>query len=467
MKKRRLTTFLLAISLLGGVITPVYAEELEQEVNEIKQTLEIERELQEQRQLQEQKREEEQRQKELQEQQEQQKQQEELKQQEKQETQTEETPEYIQEETQEVETDTTEEYLGEDEIIYYEPNYFNMDEQLKWLEEKQGESWYEINLESLAEIERQNRERVSQTYRPNYTPTLNNQERVSNGAILVYKPYVKSNLTIDQLNLILQGTYMEGLGSVFKEIEDEYGFNSLFAIGVLNTEQGLTAQPRANVRRTCNPFGILNAGPGSGSRMFCLDNKPPNSDAEMKLGFANGIRRFAQNNTQGAYKRVGFLDRRAEVDVTEFGKLYCGGNQDTLWNGSACMSSSGRWDEMVVNSMNRFFERATGIRVNNSFKPADLYNIYLQEYNSTQSSTMRLLGNSNNTSQRKSVNLFNYTNSEGETQVEKLILDKKVDIENSILDFVETHEGSYNKKIYIIDYNRPFKVVRDAQLGSN
>lgn len=185
-------------------------------------------------------------------------------------------------------------------------------------------------------------------------------------AKLEYKPYTQSNLTVEQFDKILKGTYMEGLGYVFKEIEYYYNVNGLFTLGVLHSEQGLRPEARPKVKDSCNPFSILEKGVGTPLRNFCLEekalldtNQNLTEEQIQKLGYANSTREFAKRITRGHYERVGLVQQQGNVNVTDMGKVYCGGGDNNLWNGKACYNvESGRWDEMVKKSMDRFFNKA-------------------------------------------------------------------------------------------------------------
>lgn len=51
-----------------------------------------------------------------------------------------------------------------------------------------------------------------------------------------YNTSIKSNLTEEEIEYILQGTYLEGTGWAFKKIEDTYNVNVVFALSVAETE---------------------------------------------------------------------------------------------------------------------------------------------------------------------------------------------------------------------------------------
>ncbi len=58
------------------------------------------------------------------------------------------------------------------------------------------------------------------------------------GAIFTYDPYVKSNLSIEQYNIILKGTGLEGCGESYYNMEQTYNVNGLFALSVACQESG-------------------------------------------------------------------------------------------------------------------------------------------------------------------------------------------------------------------------------------
>ena len=58
------------------------------------------------------------------------------------------------------------------------------------------------------------------------------------GAIFTYDPYIKSNLSVEQYNIILKGTGLEGCGESYYNMEQTYGVNGLFALSVACQESG-------------------------------------------------------------------------------------------------------------------------------------------------------------------------------------------------------------------------------------
>lgn len=59
-----------------------------------------------------------------------------------------------------------------------------------------------------------------------------NAVEIKGEAILSYNPFIKSNLSVEQYNIILKGTGLEGCGQSFYNMEQSYDVNGLFAIGV-------------------------------------------------------------------------------------------------------------------------------------------------------------------------------------------------------------------------------------------
>lgn len=57
-------------------------------------------------------------------------------------------------------------------------------------------------------------------------------------ARFTYSVFTKSNLSVEQLNMILSGTGLAGYGQSFYDMEQTYGVNSLFAIAVGSHESG-------------------------------------------------------------------------------------------------------------------------------------------------------------------------------------------------------------------------------------
>ncbi len=71
-----------------------------------------------------------------------------------------------------------------------------------------------------------------------------------------YKTSNKSNLTEKEINYILKDSYMKGMGWAFKQIEDTYGVNAVFALSVAQTE---TSFGKYGVANSCNnAFGLTN-----------------------------------------------------------------------------------------------------------------------------------------------------------------------------------------------------------------
>lgn len=64
-------------------------------------------------------------------------------------------------------------------------------------------------------------------------------------ARFTYSVFTKSNLSVEQLNVILSGTGLAGYGQAFYDMEQTYGVNSLFAIAVGSHES-------ANFYKTAN-----------------------------------------------------------------------------------------------------------------------------------------------------------------------------------------------------------------------
>lgn len=67
----------------------------------------------------------------------------------------------------------------------------------------------------------------------------------ANPPIFTYNPFQRSNLTVDQLNIILAGTGLAGYGQSFYTMEQTYGVNALFCIAV-------GAHESANFYKTAN-----------------------------------------------------------------------------------------------------------------------------------------------------------------------------------------------------------------------
>ncbi len=75
---------------------------------------------------------------------------------------------------------------------------------------------------------------------------------VKGDALLVYDPFTECNLSIDEYNIILEGTALAGLGESYYNMERTYGVNGLYAISVAFHESGYGYR-RAN---TNNCYGM-------------------------------------------------------------------------------------------------------------------------------------------------------------------------------------------------------------------
>lgn len=73
-------------------------------------------------------------------------------------------------------------------------------------------------------------------------------------ARLVYDAFIKSNLSIQQLNNILSNTAIAGYGESFYWLEQNYNINAIFAISIAVVESG--AGTSYNARKRNNLFGI-------------------------------------------------------------------------------------------------------------------------------------------------------------------------------------------------------------------
>ena len=79
---------------------------------------------------------------------------------------------------------------------------------------------------------------------------------VYNGNFTGNTPVVSSSgLTIEQIDLILADTYMAGMGSTIYEVEQTYGINAFFTIGVAGCESGFGKSHRAKTKNDC--FGQI------------------------------------------------------------------------------------------------------------------------------------------------------------------------------------------------------------------
>lgn len=81
-----------------------------------------------------------------------------------------------------------------------------------------------------------------------YKDRVENQEK--NIDIYNMNPHSKSNLTVDEINVMLIGTGLELQGRAFKDMEDKYNVNALFAIAVAMHES-------ANGYKTANSYNYF------------------------------------------------------------------------------------------------------------------------------------------------------------------------------------------------------------------
>lgn len=79
-----------------------------------------------------------------------------------------------------------------------------------------------------------------------------NAVKIKGNAVLSYNPFVTSGLTVEQFNIILDGTGLEGCGQSYYNMEQNYGVNGIFAIGVAFHESAY-GRARAN---TNNFYGM-------------------------------------------------------------------------------------------------------------------------------------------------------------------------------------------------------------------
>ena len=95
------------------------------------------------------------------------------------------------------------------------------------------------NEEYMAEQEKIKEEQIKQEELKKYYDDIKDiiiAEK--DGAVFTYNPYVKSNLSIEQYNTILEGTGLEGCGESYYNMEQTYNVNGLFALSVACQESG-------------------------------------------------------------------------------------------------------------------------------------------------------------------------------------------------------------------------------------
>ena len=128
-------------------------------------------------------------------------------------------------------------------------------------------------------------------------------------------PFTITNLSVEQFNKILSGTGLEGQGEAYFKVEQEYGVNGMFAIGVAFLESGY-GKYKAN---TNNYYGMRS---GSGYMSF-------SSPAE-------NILYFGKLMNKNLYKGK---------SMSQIAKIYCPPNHS-------------KWVSSVTSIMGTYYDKA-------------------------------------------------------------------------------------------------------------
>ena len=95
-----------------------------------------------------------------------------------------------------------------------------------------------------------------------------NADMYSAGVNIKY-PFYITYTTVEEYDYILKGTNLEGYGYCFKQIEEDYGVNGLFAISVATQESGLGRSPLA---KSNNNFYGIKSGSTSWAKFKSIES---------------------------------------------------------------------------------------------------------------------------------------------------------------------------------------------------
>lgn len=137
-------------------------------------------------------------------------------------------------------------------------------------------------------------------------------------AVFTYSVYTKSNLSVEQLNQALAGTYLAGCGQDFYDMEQLYNVNALFAIGVSGAESSY-GKHQAN---TNNFWGRK----ASSSRWMAFPSK-----RESILSF-------------GEYMNKSMYYGKS---IENINKIYCPGDGG-YWSSSVKKCMNDRWNKITI-----------------------------------------------------------------------------------------------------------------------
>ena len=100
---------------------------------------------------------------------------------------------------------------------------------------KSTQLYIKEQIEKRKEEERLKKEKELRDYYASLSATVID---TCGDAVFTYNPYVKSNLSVEQYNKILEGTGLAGCGESYYNMEQTYNVNGLFALSVACLESG-------------------------------------------------------------------------------------------------------------------------------------------------------------------------------------------------------------------------------------
>ena len=133
-------------------------------------------------------------------------------------------------------------------------------------------------------------------------------------ARFTYSVFTKSNLSVEQLNMILSGTGLAGYGQVFYDMEQTYGVNSLFAIAVGSHES-------ANFYKTANVHNYFGFRGNRGWMKFASPNDCINYFGKLmhnSLYYGKSIEQIAViycNSSWAGYVKAHMYEKWQKVGV--------------------------------------------------------------------------------------------------------------------------------------------------------
>jgi beta-N-acetylglucosaminidase len=133
-----------------------------------------------------------------------------------------------------------------------------------------------------------------------------------------------SSISGDQINKILEGTDMEGLGSSFVNAQNEYGVNALFLVGLAIHESGYGTSRIAKEKNNLFGFGAYDSSPYSSAQSF-----------ETVSEGINQVAKYLSNEY-----------------LTEGGKYFSGNSIESIGKKYA---TDPNWSNSIKNIMSTFF----------------------------------------------------------------------------------------------------------------